>query len=278
MPDSLNDIKSKMRSVENTKQITMAMELVSSSKLKKYRTKFEDNKVYNETVLKSVKDILASITDISLENRNDKGLKAYIVITSDTGLAGGYNANILNLVEDLELDKEKMLVISIGQKGKAYFKKKKYNVNEYITDISENPEYKSAMYVGNLMMDLYKKGEVSEVNVVYTKFENILSQKPIVEKLFPIENNEKKRAYIEYIPSRESIYEYFFSKYIYMNIFSQLTESAVSEQASRKLSMESATNNADEMIYDLELAYNRIRQASITREITEIVSGAEALK
>ncbi|WP_326511672.1 ATP synthase F1 subunit gamma [Clostridium intestinale] len=278
MPDSLNDIKSKMRSVENTKQITMAMELVSSSKLKKYRTKFEDNKVYNETVLKSVKDVLASISDISLDNRNDKGLKAYIVITSDTGLAGGYNANILNLVEDLEIDKEKMLVISIGQKGKVYFKKKKYNVNKYITDISENPEYKSAMYVGDLIMDLYKKGEVSEINVIYTKFENILSQKPIVEKLFPIENSEKKKEHIEYIPSRESIYEYFFKKYIYMNIFSQLSESAVSEQASRKLSMESATNNADEMIYDLELAYNRIRQASITREITEIVSGAEALK
>lgn len=278
MPDSLNDIKSKMRSVENTKQITMAMELVSSSKLKKYRTKFEDNKVYNETVLKSVKDVLGSISDIPLGNRNDKGLKAYIVITSDTGLAGGYNANILNLVEDLEIDKEKMLVISIGQKGKAYFKKKKYNVNKYITDISENPEYKSAMYVGDLIMDLYKKGEVSEINVIYTKFENILSQKPIVEKLFPIENSEKKKEHIEYIPSRESIYEYFFKKYIYMNIFSQLIESAVSEQASRKLSMESATNNADEMIYDLELAYNRIRQASITREITEIVSGAEALK
>jgi F-type H+-transporting ATPase subunit gamma len=278
MPDSLNDIKSKMRSVENTKQITMAMELVSSSKLKKYRTKFEDNKVYNETVLKSVKDVLASISDISLDNRNDKGLKAYIVITSDTGLAGGYNANILNLVEDLEIDKEKKLVISIGQKGKVYFKKKKYNVNKYITDISENPEYKSAMYVGDLIMDLYKKGEVSEINVIYTKFENILSQKPIVEKLFPIENSEKKKEHIEYIPSRESIYEYFFKKYIYMNIFSQLSESAVSEQASRKLSMESATNNADEMIYDLELAYNRIRQASITREITEIVSGAEALK
>ncbi len=278
MPDSLNDIKSKMRSVENTKQITMAMELVSSSKLKKYRTKFEDNKVYNETVLKSVKDVLGSISDISLDNRNYKGLKAYIVITSDTGLAGGYNANILNLVEDLEIDKEKMLVISIGQKGKAYFKKKKYNVNKYITDISENPEYKSAMYVGDLIMDLYKKGEVSEINVIYTKFENILSQKPIVEKLFPIENSEKKKEHIEYIPSRESIYEYFFKKYIYMNIFSQLIESAVSEQASRKLSMESATNNADEMIYDLELAYNRIRQASITREITEIVSGAEALK
>lgn len=278
MPDSLNDIKSKMRSVENTKQITMAMELVSSSKLKKYRTKFEDNKVYNETVLKSVKDVLGSISDIPLGNRNDKGLKAYIVITSDTGLAGGYNANILNLVEDLEIDKEKMLVISIGEKGKAYFKKKKYNVNKYITDISENPEYKSAMYVGDLIMDLYKKGEVSEINVIYTKFENILSQKPIVEKLFPIENSEKKKEHIEYIPSRESIYEYFFKKYIYMNIFSQLIESAVSEQASRKLSMESATNNADEMIYDLELAYNRIRQASITREITEIVSGAEALK
>ncbi len=278
MPDSLNDIKSKMRSVENTKQITMAMELVSSSKLKKYRTKFEDNKVYNETVLKSVKDVLGSISDIPLGNRNDKGLKAYIVITSDTGLAGGYNANILNLVEDLEIDKEKMLVISIGEKGKAYFKKKKYNVNKYITDISENPEYKSAMYVGDLIMDLYKKGEVSEINVIYTKFENILSQKPIVEKLFPIENSEKKKEHIEYIPSRESIYEYFFKKYIYMNIFSQLIESAVSEQASRKLSMESATNNADEMIYDLELAYNRIRQAFITREITEIVSGAEALK
>ena len=278
MPDSLNDIKSKMRSVENTKQITMAMELVSSSKLKKYRTKFEDNKVYNETVLKSVKDVLGSISDIPLGNRNDKGLKAYIVITSDTGLAGGYNANILNLVEDLEIDKEKMLVISIGEKGKAYFKKKKYNVNKYITDISENPEYKSAMYVGDLIMDLYKKGEVSEINVIYTKFGNILSQKPIVEKLFPIENSEKKKEHIEYIPSRESIYEYFFKKYIYMNIFSQLIESAVSEQASRKLSMESATNNADEMIYDLELAYNRIRQASITREITEIVSGAEALK
>lgn len=283
--ESMQDIKRRIKSVGSTKQITNAMELVSSSKLKKARKRLAKTEPYFLTVSRSIKDILATSRGIShpmLEKREVKN-RCYIIVTSDRGLCGGYNVNIIKKVEaDLD-SKENTKMITIGQKGRSHFNRRNYDVKGSFVNISEDPTFMDATQIGNMALKLYEKGEVDEVNIAYTQFKSTINHEPTILKLLPAENiakedTEGKRILTEYEPSPEVVLDYLIPKYIRSTIYGAMIESSASEQGARRMAMESATDNAQEMIDDLNLKYNRARQAAITQEIAEIVGGAEALK
>lgn len=287
MPQGLNDIKRRIKSVNSTMQITKAMELVSTSKLKRARVRLDKSKPYFETVLESIKDVLANAKGIKhpfLEKREVKNT-LYILITSDKGLAGGYNANVNKLLQSDIKDKETAKIITVGVKGRDYFRRRGYTILESLTGISETPEASDARHIGEKAIELYRAGEVDEIKIVYTQFKSTISYVPEIITLLPATFEEKEksldnkgyRALTRFEPSEEAVLDYLIPKYINSTIYGAMIEASASESGSRRLAMENATDNADEMIRSLELVKNRARQAAITQEISEIVSGAEAL-
>lgn len=285
MAESTRDIKRRIRGITNTKQITKAMELVSSAKLRKAREKLERTRPYFNTVYESINEILSTTKNIRhpfLEVREVKK-SLYVIVTADRGLAGGYNANILRLVENEIRDKkDNVLLITIGYKGRDYFKRRGYNVVGEFVGITEEPYFSDAQKIGQLVMSLYEKREVDEVKLASTTFITTISQDAKLIKLLPNEkmneDREMKTSVVEYEPSPEEVLSYLIPKYIESTIYGALIESSCSEQGARRTAMESATDNAEEMIDELTLSFNRARQAAITSELSEIVAGAEALK
>ena len=290
MAQTIRDIKRRIRSVSNTKQITKAMELVASAKLRKSREKLEKTRPYFNTVVRSIQEILSSTTGLRhpfLEEREVKR-SLYIVITGDRGLAGGYNSNVIRLAEGhMKESNVEVTVVPIGQKGRDYFKKRNYDISGEFVHISEDPRFHHAATIGDLVVELYRKKEIDEVHLVYSHFKSTISQEARMMKLLPAENindgSEGKSAMaqdtvVEYEPSPEEVLDYLIPKYVNSTIYGALIEAFASEQGARRVAMESATDNAEEMIDDLMLKFNRARQASITQEISEIVGGAEALK
>lgn len=274
-----------MRGISNTRQITKAMELVSSAKLKRARERLDKSRPYYNTVLRNIQDILATTGNMKhplLDNREVKS-SLYIVVSADRGLAGGYNAGVIRLAEskirESNLDAK---IIAIGSKARDYFKKRGYNLVGDFVGISEEPEFADARKIGNIALDLYKNKDVDEINIVYTKFLGTISQQPTILKLLPSmevrEGSGERKTVTEFEPSTEEVLSYLIPKYIQSTIYGALIEASSSEQAARRVAMEAATDNADEMIDELNISYNRARQAAITMEITEIVSGADALK
>ena len=208
----------------------------------------------------------------------------YIVIAGDRGLAGGYNSNILKaVIAHNKLGTGK--VITVGKKAKESLSKRGYEVIDYIESV-EKCVYEDANRVAQAAMEAYKNGEVDEVNLVYTEFISALSQEPKIVKLLPVTidntNTEKEvkkgKAAVQYLPSADAVLGYVLPKYVSGSVYGAIAESFASEQAARRTAMESATDNANEMISKLELVYNRARQAAVTQEISEIVGGAAAAK
>lgn len=283
----MRDIKRRIKSVNSTKQITKAMELVASSKMKKARERLEKTRPYFNAVRDAVGDIIATTKGVNHELITPREVKksAYIVISADRGLAGGYNANVIKAAAVHMQEKDKVSVIAIGQKARDYFRKRNYDLDGEFTHISEDPTYADAQNVGRLSVELYRQGLADEVYLVYTEFISTISYNPKVIKLLPLEptrdeiNEEKgqSKELMSYEPSPEAVLGYLIPKYIDSTIYGALMESAASYQSATKVAMENATENAEEIIDKLQLQYNRARQASITQEITEIIGGAEAL-
>lgn len=282
----MRDIKRRIKSVNSTKQITNAMKLVSTAKLKRTRDRFEKVQPYSETVNRTIQGILGSANNIEHKYISEREIKKslYIVITADRGLCGGYNINaIKKALEDIE-DKEKASFIVIGQRAKGYLEKRNYEILGEYLQISEKPQYSHAKDIGRLALKLYKDGEIDEIKLIYTRFASTISQVPELLKLLPAskpneeQSGEKEFKYVSYEPSPGAVLDYLIPKYVESTIFGALVESAASEQAARRMAMENATDNAEEMIGNLTLSFNQARQAAITQEITEIVGGAEALK
>ncbi|HLR34045.1 MAG TPA: ATP synthase F1 subunit gamma [Tissierellales bacterium] len=285
MAESTRDIKRRIRGITNIKQITNAMELVASAKLKRAREKLERTRPYYNTVLESIQETLASTGNINhpLLQVRDVEKSLYIVLTGDKGLAGGYNSNVLRLVEnEIKERKDEVKLITIGSKGGEFYKRRGYEIVEEFTGISEEPSFSDAVKVTRIALELYKKEEIDEIIIAYTTFYSPISQEAKLLKLLPHEDtraeSEEKTNIIEYEPSPEEVLDYLIPKYIESTIYGALIESSSSEQGARRTAMGSATDNAEEMIDDLQLSYNRARQAAITVEISEIVAGAEALK
>jgi F-type H+-transporting ATPase subunit gamma len=285
LAESTRDIKRRIRGVSSTKQITKAMELVSSSKLRKARERQEKAKPYYTTVLENIQNVLSTTGNIKhplLDNREVK-TSLYIVLSADRGLAGGYNANIMRMTENIIKERNvNSKLITVGSKARDYFTRRSYDVVKSFTGVSEEPQFADAREIGNIALNLYMDKEIDEINIVYTRFLSTISQEPKVLKLLPSEevHEESKRGKVltEFEPSTEDVLDYLIPKYIQSSIYGALIESSTSEQAARRIAMESATDNAEEIIDELQISYNRARQAAITMEISEIVSGAEALK
>ena len=282
----MKEIKTRIKSVESTKQITKAMELVSSSKFRKAKERAESARPYFNTLYNTVQDIAKNTSNsrnVFLKERKVNNV-CYIVIAGDRGLAGGYNSNILKaVIAHNKLGTGK--VITVGKKAKESLSKRGYEVIDYIESV-EKCVYEDANRVAQAAMEAYKNGEVDEVNLVYTEFISALSQEPKIVKLLPVTidntNTEKEvkkgRAAVQYLPSADAVLGYILPKYVSGSVYGAIAESFASEQAARRTAMESATDNANEMISKLELVYNRARQAAVTQEISEIVGGAAAAK
>ena len=261
------------------------MELVSSAQLRRAREQMEKSRPYYNTVYSNIRNALSTVGNINhpyLDVRDvDKSL--YIVITADRGLAGGFNSNIIRKVEnEIKDKKDKVYLITVGLKGREYFKRRGYNVVEEFVGITEEPYFSDAQEIGKTVMNMYRKKEIDEVKIIYTEFVTTISQEVKELKLLPNEEIKKdievKNSVVEFEPSPEQVLDYLIPKYIESVIYGALIESSSSQQGARRTAMESATDNADEMIDELQLSYNRARQAAITAEISEIVTGAEALK
>ena len=280
----MKEIKTRIKSVESTKQITKAMELVSSSKFRKAKERAESSRPYFNTLYNTVQDIAKNTSNsrtVFLKERRVNNV-CYIVIAGDRGLAGGYNSNILKaVIAHNKLGTGK--VITVGKKAKESLSKRGYEVMDYIESV-EKCVYEDANRVAQVAMEAYKNGEVDEVNLVYTEFISALSQEPKIVKLLPVTidntNTEEKvtkgKAAVQYLPSADAVLGYVLPKYVSGSVYGAIAESFASEQAARRTAMESATDNANEMISKLELVYNRARQAAVTQEISEIVGGAAA--
>ncbi|GAA0093075.1 ATP synthase F1 subunit gamma [Paraclostridium bifermentans] len=280
----MKEIKTRIASVENTKQITKAMELVSSSKFRRAKEKAESSKAYFNTLKEAVENIAKSTSGVKSEFLKQREVKnrCYVVIAGDRGLAGGYNANVFKALAAETQGSKNIKVVTIGKKAKEFVSKRDFEVIGSIPSV-ENANYEDIMNISKTVMDSYQNGDIDEVKLIYTEFVSALSQEPRLVKLLPIsieanKGEEKKQsgAAVQYLPSADAVLGFIVPKYVSGMIYGGLAESYASEQAARRTAMESATDNANEMISNLELQYNRARQAAVTQEISEIVAGASS--
>lgn len=285
---SMKDIKRRKESVSSTQQITKAMNLVATAKLQKAKQSVLEARPYFNQIHKTISSILSISEGINhpyLEKRDGKKV-LYVLISSNRGLAGGYNGNVVKLVlkHIKENANEETMVISAGKKAQDSMRKEGFELLDNYNALIENPNYDEAKKLSEQVIDLFNERRVDEVYVAYTAFHSTLSQEPKIMKLLPLnpedfrlEEKPSNHAVMNYEPSEEEVLNYIVPKYVKSLLFGTLKESAASEHGARMTAMDSATNNASEMIEKLTLLYNRARQASITQEITEIVSGADAL-
>jgi len=276
----LLDIKKRIKSVENTKKITNAMGLVATSKLRKSRKELLVNNKFIESTEPIVRNLATTASEeganVYFDGNNSEN-KLYVVMTSDTGLCGGFNANVVSYLDSLIGDKKSTAkIIVVGNKGLSYIKRiKLQTVGEYV-DISDLPTVREAKVIFDKALEMYLNGEVSEVNIVYSNFISPVKQVPKVDRILPIQKLEGKvnKSHVE--PNLELVLENALNIYLKGKIRSILISSKCSEQSSRMTAMDGATKNANDLLSDLKLRFNRIRQGAITQEISEIVGGAAA--
>ena len=284
---SMRDIKRRKSSIQSTQQITKAMKLVSTVKLQKAKTNAENSKSYFDYMYDTVTSILAKSGNINhpyLKPQEGKK-KAVIVITSNRGLAGGYNSNISKLV-DSEFSKEDTQLYIIGRKGKELLTRKGFEVLEDYSDVMNQPLYSDAMEIGRQVLADYTEGKIGELYIAYTAFKNTVSHIPTLMKLLPVdmedkeENTDKKSPEVpmNYEPGEEEVLEMIIPKFVTSIVYGALVAAEASENGARMQAMDSATSNAEDMIQDLSLKYNRARQGSITQELMEIIAGAQAIE
>lgn len=282
---STREIKRRIRGISSIRQITKAMEMVSTAKLRRARMTLESTRPYYETVLDDIQDLLKIVGDgHPLLKKREIETVLYIVLTSDRGLAGGYNSNIQKLThETMALEGKKAKFLIVGSKAKDHFERRGYDIHKSFTGISEEPNFQDAKNLASIAMELYLSEKVDAIDLIYTRFESTLSYNPQLVRLLPSEDLSQKdgqaqvHTLVEFEPTPESVLDYLIPKYIESSIYGALIEAAASEQGSRRVSMEAATDNANDMISELETNYNRARQAAITAEISEIVGAADAL-
>ena len=286
---SMRDIKRRKGSIQSTQQITKAMKLVSTVKLQRAKQNAERSKAYFDCMYATVKNMLekAGNLDHKYLRPGESDKKAVVVITSNRGLAGGYNSNITKLITKGELKKEDLLIYAVGKKGKDTLARNGYAIVEEDPEIMEEPAYADAMQLAGRLLDSYAKGEIGEIYLAYTRFKNTVSHEPTLIKLLPVEISEDDgaaqeeksagRAQMGFEPEDDEALDMIIPKYVTSLIYGGLIESVASENGARMQAMDSATSNAEEMIADLTLKFNRARQGSITQELTEIIAGAEAI-
>ena len=285
---SMRDIKRRKQSVSSTQQITKAMKLVSTVKLQKARAKAEQTTPYFNAMYNTICSMLAKAGTVNNRYLQDNGSEkiGVIVITSNRGLAGGYNSNVVKMITNAGMKPDEVRLYTVGHKGSESLTHKGYEVAADYSPVMEAPTYADAIKICNDVLADYANGEIGQIFLVYTHFKNTVSQIPTLMKLLPAEVDEEDveaaksngaEALMNFEPNEEEALELIIPKYVTSLVYGALIEAVASENGARMQAMDSATNNAEEIISDLSLKYNRARQGSITQELTEIIAGAEAL-
>ncbi|MCM1112560.1 MAG: ATP synthase F1 subunit gamma [Muribaculum sp.] len=283
---SMRDIKRRRSSIQGTQQITKAMKLVSTVKLQRAKANAERSKIYFENMFETVNSILSRVGHVEhpylMPGQSQK--KAVIVITSNRGLAGGYNSNVVKLITRHETwKKEDLEIYALGNKGREALARNGYTIRETIPEIIDDPTYADAMLLTKRLLEAFAAGEVGEIYLAYTSFKNTVSHEPKILRLLPVDREElegsgkEADAIMNFEPEDVEALDMIIPKYVTSLIYGAMVEAVASENGARMQAMDSATSNAEEMIDDLSLKYNRARQGSITQELTEIIAGAEAL-
>lgn len=282
---SMRDIKRRRDSIQSTGQITKAMKLVSTVKLQKAKGKAESTKPYSDLMYETICNMLARSGNINHKYLvpGESSKKAVITITANRGLAGGYNTNLTKLITESGIPKEDIDIVAIGTKGRDYLARRGYNISEDDSDIINEPLYTDARSICDKLLERFAAGEIGEIYLAYTSFKNTVVHEPKLIKLLPVSvdtdglSNGEDTTPMNYEPAEDEALNLIIPKYVCSLIYGALIEAVASENGARMQAMDNATSNADEMISDLSLKYNRARQASITQELTEIIAGANAI-
>jgi len=287
---SLRDIRKRIQSVKSTQKITKAMKMVSAAKLRRAQDAILTARAYAEKLYEVIASLSARVeTKIHplLQDREEKKKLLLVVFTSDRGLCGAFNSNLLKQVEAYIRENtakypDGIELFVVGRKGVEYLKKRKYNVTESWIGIYQKEQYETARIIGEKVIEKFVNGECDEVVIVYNRFRSAISQVPTFLKLLPVDpieipENVPKTEYI-YEPDKETLINELMPRNVYTQLHRGVLESIASELGARMTAMDNATNNARDMIDKLTLLFNKTRQASITKELMEIIGGAEAIK
>lgn len=281
---SMRDIKRRKSSITSTQQITKAMKLVSTVKLQKAKTHAEQANPYFNYMFRTVSSMLGKTgsLDHPYLRGGESDRKAVIVITSNRGLAGGYNSNVVKLITQGDLPREQLDIYAVGNKGREGLAHRGYSIVRELPELIEAPDYDEAAALTKEVLEAYSRGEVGEIYLAYTHFKNTVVHEPKLIRLLPVEidsaeEQETDNVLMNYEPNEEEALDLIIPKYVTSMLYGALVEAVASENGARMQAMDSATSNAEEMISDLSLKYNRARQGSITQELTEIIAGASAI-
>ena len=284
---SMREIKRRKSSVQSTQQITKAMKLISTVKLQKARMRAENSKAYFECMYSTVTSMLAKAGNIEhpyLKAGESKKV-GIVVVTSNRGLAGGYNSNVVKLITESGIAKEDVRLYLVGKKGAESLVRKGYDVALDCSDMIEEPTYADAQALSKRLLTDFANGEIGEIYVAYTFFKNTVTHIPTFKKLLPVDTSdateenksENNNVLMNFEPDEERAISLLVPKYMTSILYGAFVEAVASENGARMQAIDSATNNAEEIIEDLALKYNRARQGAITQELTEIIAGADAL-
>ena len=285
--NNMRDIKRRIKSVTSMEHITNAMKLVSAAKLRRAKNTFEKTREYFHFVTESIEEIFNNTKEVPtqyLKGSREIKTTCYIIMTSSRGLCGSFNSNVIKeAAKEIAADPEKPVIVAVGGKGRDYFQKRGYEIFEEYMLPPESISFVETHDISKPIIELYDSGKIDEVVMVYTSFISSLEQRVKTVTLLPFEIHKdpefpKHEQLVDYEPSVEEVFNYLVPKYVEIMIYGAIVESATCEHAARRMAMENATDNANDIIGDLTLFYNRTRQAAITKEISEIVGGAEALK
>jgi F-type H+-transporting ATPase subunit gamma len=290
---NLRDVRLRMRAIRQTLQVTKAMNLISTAKLRKGRRILEDTEPYFNRIQKSMFDILSGVGEVRSNffrfRHEDRLRTAVVVVTSDKGLAGGYNANIYRQVNELCAGIKNPILILIGSIGYRYFIHSPYLILENFSFRAQMPTVENAGEIANYIISQYLWGMFDSVYIVYTHMYSTIKLLPIQRQILPldaekmqaelsgIEGQARAELHFEFLPSVETVFDALVPLYIKGIVYGSLVEAYVSEQSARMAAMDEASRSAEEMLADLQINYNRVRQAGITQEVSEIISGSSAL-
>ncbi|MDR3562520.1 MAG: ATP synthase F1 subunit gamma [Negativicutes bacterium] len=282
---SARDIRRRIKSVKNIQQITKAMKMVAAARLRRAQERAISSRPYTDKIREILASVVGGTKDVAhpLLAVREVERTGYLILGADKGLAGAYTSNLIREVLPYVQGKDAAHLLTVGRKARDYFKRRSYKIDQQYTGFSEKPTYQHAVDMARDIASAYAAGEYDEVYLVYTKFFSPINQKPTVIRLLPVDtsdsqaDSEQPKEYI-FEPSAEEVLGLLLPKYLETVIYGALLQAAASELGSRMTAMASATDNAQELISKLVLNYNKVRQANITREISEIVGGAEALK
>lgn len=284
---SMRDIKRRRESVSSTQQITKAMKLVSTVKLQRAKTRALQAKTYFNCMYYTVTSLLAKAKNLDqpYTQKQESTRKAVLLLTSNRGLAGGYNSNMVKLITQGDFAKEDLDIYAVGKKGREALERRGYTIKADYSELADGFEYADAIKISNQLVKSYENGEIGEIYLAYTDYKNTVTHIPTLMKLLPIlpedfvseEGMAEDNLLMNFEPGDEEALKMIIPKYMTSLIHGAMIEAHASENGARMQAMDNATNNAEEMISGLTLMYNRARQGSITQELTEIIAGAEAI-